>query len=118
MHSDNKAILEKANAAIRKGGYEEFLSFCSEDTVWTFVGDQTLRGKEAVRRYMATAYTEPPRFTVENLVAEGEFVTALGQISLKNEEGKMVDYTYCDVWRFRDGKMAELKAFVIETAAR
>jgi uncharacterized protein len=24
-------------------------------------------------------------------------------------------YSYCDVWRFRDGKMVELKAFVIKT---
>jgi ketosteroid isomerase-like protein len=32
---------------------------------------------------------------------------------MKDEDGKMVDYSYCDVWRFRDGKMAELKAFVI-----
>ena len=77
-----------------------------------------LRGKEAVRQYMATAYVEPPKFMVGNLIAEGEFVTAIGRISLKNENGVMVDYDYCDVWRFRDGKMAGLKAFVIETKAR
>jgi len=64
---------------------------------------------------MATAYyLESPKFMVENLIAEGEFVTAIGRISLKNEEKRMVDYSYCDIWRFQDGKMAELKAFVIE----
>lgn len=115
MSITNKAILEKANAAITEGDNEGFLSFCTDDTEWTFVGDRTLRGKEAVRQYMATAYAEPPKFIVENMIAEGEFVTALGRISLKNEDGKMVDYAYCDVWRFRDGKMAELKAFVIGT---
>lgn len=114
MNFDNKAILEKANAAIVEGNNEGFLSFCTDDTEWTFVGDKTLRGKEAVRQYMAVAYVEPPKFAVENLIAEGEFVTAIGKISMKNEEGKMVNYSYCDVWRFRDGKMAELKAFVIE----
>lgn len=118
MELTNKAILEKANAAVTEGDNEGFLSFCTEDTEWTFVGDKTLRGKEAVRQYMATAYVEPPKFMVEHLIAEGEFVTALGKISMKNEDGKMVDYSYCDVWRFRDGKMAELKAFVIETASR
>ena len=113
MHLDNKAILEKANAAVTKGDNEGFLAFCTEDTEWTFVGDRILKGKEAVRQYMATAYLEPPKFVVENLLAEGDFVTAIGKISMKNEDGKMVDYTYCDVWRFQDGKMAELKAFVI-----
>src|SRR5687768_4061656 len=117
MNLDNKAILQKANAAITEGDNEGFLSFCTDDTEWTFIGDKTLRGKEAVRQYMATAYVEPPKFMVENLIAEGEFVTALGKISMKDEDGKMVDYSYCDVWRFRNGKMTELKAFVIETAS-
>ncbi|MEC5145963.1 nuclear transport factor 2 family protein [Chitinophaga sp. 212800010-3] len=115
MNPNNKAILEKANAAITEGNNEGFLSFCTDDVVWTFVGDRILQGKEAVRQYMTTAYAEPPAFIVENLIAEGDFVTALGKISMKNENGVKVHYTYCDVWRFRDGKMAELTAFVIET---
>jgi uncharacterized protein len=114
MNWDTKAILEKANEAITKGDNEGFLSFCTEDTEWTFVGDKILRGKEAVRQYMAIAYTEPPKFLVENLIAEGEFLTAVGKISMRNKDGRMVEYSYCDVWRFRDGKMTELKAFVIE----
>ncbi|MGY0035841.1 nuclear transport factor 2 family protein [Pedobacter sp. NJ-S-72] len=111
---DNKAILEKANMAIIKGNYEEFLSFCTDDTKWTFVGEQTLWGKEQVRQYMATAYKEPPKFIVEKFIAEDEFVTAVGKISMKNGNGTVVDYSYCDIWRFRDGKMVELTAFVIE----
>lgn len=114
---NNKTILEKANAAITKGDYEGFLSFCTEDTIWTFVGDRTLKGKQAVREYMAEVYVEPPTFNVENLIAEADFVTAIGKISLKNEKGELIDYSYCDVWRFREGKMAELRAFVIETPA-
>jgi len=110
---DNKAILEKANAAVTAGNNEGFLIFCTNDTKWTFVGDRTLDGKGAVREYMAEAYIEPPKFMVENLIAEGDFVTAVGKISMKDEKGKMVEYLYCDVWRFKDGKMAELKAFVI-----
>ncbi|NQX40604.1 conserved hypothetical protein [Pedobacter steynii] len=115
MNLNHKAILEKANAAVTAGDYEGFLSFCTEDTEWIFVGDRILRGKQDVREYMATAYLEPPKFMVENLIAEGEFVTAIGKISMKNEDGIMIEYSYCDVWRFREGKMAGLKAFVVET---
>lgn len=110
----NKEILERANIAISKGDYEGFLMFCTDDTKWTFVGDQTLQGKEEVRHYMASFYLEPPKFMVEELIAEDDFVTALGKISMKNNEGRTVEYSYCDVWRFHEGKMAELKAFVIE----
>ena len=113
MSPTNKIILEKANAAVTNGDNEGFLKYCTDDTRWTFVGEQTLAGKEAVRKYMTTAYAEPPKFEVENLIAEGEFVTAVGKISMKNKDGKLINYSYCDVWLFRDGKMAGLKAFVI-----
>ncbi len=118
MSLDNKAILEKANAAIAEGDNEEFLSCCTDDTEWTFVGDKTLRGKEAVRQWMATTYTEPPKFVVMHLIAEGDFVKAVGNITMKDEDGKEAHYSYCDVWRFRDGKMVELRAFVIESGAQ
>jgi uncharacterized protein len=114
MIEHNKAILQKANAAIAKGDYEGFLNHCTEDTQWIFIGDRMIQGKEDVRKWMKMTYSEPPKFTVENLIAEGDFVTAIGKISIKDENGETSGYLYCDVWRFRDGKMAELKAFVIK----
>ena len=118
MSENNKEILEKANAAIAEGDNEGFLSFCSDDTEWTYVGDKTLKGKEAVRQYLAATNTESQKFTVADLIAEGDFVTALGEITMKDEDGKAAHYSYCDVWRFRGGKMVELKAFVIKTEVK
>lgn len=118
MSEKNKAILEEANAAISEGNNEGFLSFCADDMQWTFVGDKTLQGKEAVRQWMATTYIEPPKFMVANLIAEGDFVTALGNITMKDEDGKAAHYSYCDVWRFRGGKIVELRAFVIKTEVK
>jgi ketosteroid isomerase-like protein len=115
MSDTHKAVLTKANEAISAGDYEAALAFCTEDTEWNFVGDRTLKGKDAVRQYMAEAYREPPVFRVDRMIAEGDFLTAIGEITLKDKDGKATDYAYCDVWRFRDGKMAELQAFVIET---
>ena len=83
MSEKNKTILTNANAAVVKGDYEGFLSHCTEDEQWTFVGDQTLKGKEAVRRWMAATYAEPPYCAVANMIAEGDFVVALGSITTK-----------------------------------
>jgi uncharacterized protein len=113
MSDDNKAILQKANQAISHGDFEGFLSLCTEDTEWTFVGERTISGKDAVRRWMADAYQEPPRFRVDRLIAEGEFVVAMGEIILKGEDGNDHRHSYCDVWRFHNGRMAELRAFVV-----
>jgi ketosteroid isomerase-like protein len=108
-----KEILTKANEAISRGDFEGFLIHCTDDTEWNFLGDRTLRGKQAVRQWMVQTYKEPPRFKVRQMIAEGEFVAALGEITLKAEDGKATEYAYCDVWRFENGRMAELKAFVL-----
>lgn len=115
MSDTHKAVLTKANAAIAQGDFEGFLAFCTEDTEWTFVGDRTLEGKEAVRQWMADAYREPPVFRVDRMIAEGDFLTALGEITLKDEHGKATRHAYCDVWRFHEGRVAELHAFVVAT---
>ena len=115
MPETNKAILEKANAAITQGDHERFLSFCTDDIEWTFIGDKTLLGKDAIRQYITFTYKEPPKFVVTQLIEEDDFLTALGDITLKDEKGKEISYKYCDVWRFSNGKMAELKAFVIKS---
>lgn len=118
MSEKNKIILAKGNAAIAAGNNEGFLAFCADDTEWTFVGDKTLKGKGAVREYMAKAYVEPPKFTVAHLIAEGDFLTAIGEITIKDKNGKATHYSYCDVWRFRSGLIVELRAFVIETVGK
>ncbi|HEY9768955.1 MAG TPA: nuclear transport factor 2 family protein [Coleofasciculaceae cyanobacterium] len=118
MSEKNKAILEKGNAAISEGNYEGFVSFCADDTEWTFVGDKILKGKEAVRQWITTEYVEPPKNEVANLIAEGDFVTAMGDITVKEKDGKAVHYSYCDVWRFRGDEIVELTAFVIKTEVK
>lgn len=59
-------------------------------------------------------YLEPPRFDVARLIAEGDFVTALGEIDITNGAGQTTRSVYCDVWRIRDGKLAERRAYVVE----
>jgi ketosteroid isomerase-like protein len=107
----NQEILSKANIAFRKGDFEAFLTFCTDDTEWVYVGDQTVTGKEKLREYIKTVYQEST-FTEEKFIEQGHFLTVLGKIKLK-KDGKLMNYSYCDVWEFRDGKIAGLKAFVI-----
>jgi uncharacterized protein (TIGR02246 family) len=113
MSESNKAVLQAANAAIVAGDHETFLTHCADDIEWSTVGGDTLHGKEAVRQWMAKEYTTPPTFSVRTLLADGDHVVALGDITATGPSGKPVPHAYCDVWRFRDGKMVELRAFVI-----
>ena len=92
--------------------------FCAEDVAWTMVGDTTLQGKDAIRQWMASmGPMEPPQFTVHNVIAEGDFVTAYGDMTMQDKDGAVVPYAYCDIYHFRGEKIVELRAFVIPTAA-
>lgn len=112
MSNRNKDILETANAAVSKGDNEGFLVHCAEHIVWTTMGEPPLRGKQAVREWMQREYAEPPKFVVEALIVEGDWVVALGEIAGKDDDGDNVTFAYSDVWRFEDGKIVELRAFV------
>lgn len=110
----NKTILTKANESLQQGDIDTFLSFCTEDTEWVFVGDKTLKGKEAVRLYLEESYTETTKFNIERMIEEGDFVMQMGEISFENTDGEVESYLASDLWRFQNGKMADLKAFVIK----
>lgn len=121
MSAKNKEIVEKVNASFAEGDalrVEEFLSFCADDVVWTMVGNKTTKGKNAIREWITSMDMESPKFTVDNIIAEGAFVTAYGNMTMKDKEGKTVPYAFCDIYRFRDGKIAELNSFVIKSEAK
>lgn len=117
MSESIKAVLREANAAIDRGDTEAFLSHCPDDLQWTAVGEMTLSGKDAVRKWMATAYLTPPKYTVDEMIAEGDSLVAIGEIMAEDDDGRSVPHLYCDVWRLRSGKLAALRAFVIKAVA-
>jgi ketosteroid isomerase-like protein len=118
MSPKNKEIVEKVNASFAEGRVEGFLSHCADDVVWTMVGNKTTRGKKAIREWMASMDMEPPKFTVDNIIADGDFVTAYGEMTMKEKDGKVAPYSYCDIYRFRGDKIVELSSFVIKTEAK
>lgn len=114
MSAKNKAVIEKVNEAFTRNDVEGLLSHCVEDFTWTMVGSPPLQGKDSIRRFMASGPSTPPVFSVDVVVADGDFVTCMGEMTM-NDDGREVPYSYCDVWRFDGDRIAELKAFVIKT---
>ena len=117
MTASNKDIVEKVNAAFAENDIEGFLSYCADNVKWAMVGDRTVRGKDAIREWMASMDGEPPRFTVDAVIAEGDRVASHGDMTMTDQGGTDVSYSYCDVYRFQGGKIIELTAFVIESEA-
>jgi uncharacterized protein len=114
----NKELIAKVNAAFAEGDKEKFLAFCDENVKWTMVGESTVEGKDAIRKWMASMPQDPPQFTVDNVIADGDFVSANGDMTMKEKDGQPGSYSYCDVYRLRGDKIVELTSFVIKTAPK
>lgn len=116
MSNKNKEIIEKVNAAFAENNPEGFLSFCADNVEWTMIGEKSVKGKAGIREWMAAMKdVEPPKFTVDKVIAEGDSVVAYGDMTMKDKDGKTVPYAYCDIYRFSGDKIVELNSFVITT---
>jgi predicted SnoaL-like aldol condensation-catalyzing enzyme len=114
--ANRKGVIQRINEAFGENNLEKVLAFCTEDFTWTMVGDTTVRGKDPIRRWMASMNPQPPQFTIHSTVAEGDFVITRGDMTMQeNEDGPKIPYTFCDIYRFEGDKVAELTAFVIRT---
>ena len=90
MSSSNKQIVEKVNAAFAQGNVEGFLSQCADDVEWTMVGEKPIKGKDAIRKWMTSMGPEVPKFTVTNLLADGDFATCYGDMTMRDKDGKVI----------------------------
>jgi len=116
MSADRKAIVEKINDAFAEINLEKVLSFCTEDLVWTMVGDTSVKGKEAIRKWIASMNPQPPQLMIHQIVADSDVVIARGDMIMRDSKGGSAHtYSFCDVYRFEGDQVVELIAFVIRT---
>ena len=115
MSDKNKEIVQQINDSFTAGNTEAFLSHCTEDVIWNMAGDETRTGKTTIREWMSQMDgMEPPNFTVDKAVAEGDTVVCYGDMMMKGEDGKETKYSFVDAYQFRDDKVAELRSFIVK----
>lgn len=115
MATDKKEIVEKINASFTNDNVEGFLEYCDENVVWTMVGEKTTNGKKAIREWMSQMKgMEPPKFTVDKMIADGDSVACYGDMPMKDEDGVEGKYSYCDIYGFTGDKVATLRSFVVK----
>ena len=116
MPTNRKQIVQQINESFAENNLEKVLSFCTDDLTWTMVGDTAVRGKDSIRKWMASMDPQPPTFTIHQTVAEGDAVITRGDMLMQEKKnGPAIPYTFCDVYRFAGDKVAELITFVIRT---
>src|SRR5687768_14012512 len=115
MSEKLKAIIKDVNDAFTVNEVERFLDHCSEDVVWRMVGETTKTGRESIREWMSQMEgSEPPKFTVDEIIAEGNSVICRGDMTMKDKDGIEGKYAYCDIYRFANGKIKNLDSYVVK----
>jgi ketosteroid isomerase-like protein len=119
MAVNRKETVQRINEAFAENNLEKVLSFCTEDLIWTMVGDTTVRGKDSIRKWMASMKPQPPQIIVHQIVAEADVVIARGDMTMaERQDGPGIPYSWCDIYRFEGDKVAELTAFVVRIDKR
>ncbi|MEP6848107.1 MAG: nuclear transport factor 2 family protein [Acidobacteriota bacterium] len=114
MSDKLKEIVQKVNEAFTQDKTEEFLALCRDDITWRVVGDTVVKGVENIRTYINSVDCEPPQFTVENLIVEGETAIANGEMTMTAKNGSLEQYSFCDVYRFSGEKIVELTSYIVK----
>ncbi|HJP36203.1 MAG TPA: nuclear transport factor 2 family protein [Gammaproteobacteria bacterium] len=112
----NKQVIRDFFAAISGGNLAGALALCHDDVVWTIIGDtpvsKTFVGPKAIEDdlmgevFRVVDADAGVRVDVVELIAEGEKVVARAQGTITGNYGPY-NNTYCHVFTFRDGKIAE-----------
>jgi uncharacterized protein len=107
------SVVERVNEAFAAGNVEGFLDLCTDDVVFTMIGNRRVEGKAAIRDWMGTGPSEPPKFSVETIIASEDRAVCYGDMTMRETDGTG-SYEYCDVYRIENGKVKELRAYVVK----
>ena len=117
----NKEVVRRAMAALGCGDIAGFLADADDDVTFTLIGTTpfsgTIRGKQTVLEVLRSALGTRIEgggiaMTIDNLIAEGDYVAeqARGKARMKN--GKDYNNTYCRVWRIVNGKVKSVVEYL------
>lgn len=100
---ENKELITKGYAAFSSGDVETVMNLFADDIEWVQPGESavsgTFHGKAEVMEHLGRLAEKSLTVRLDGLVAEGDTVVALTEVSVGGETGRDAD-----VFTVRDGK--------------
>lgn len=105
---ENKELVKKGYAAFSAGDVQAVMDLFDDEIEWVQPGQSaisgTFHGKTEVMEYMARLAEKAPTVTVKRLIAEGDTVVAITDVTVDGETGEDAD-----VLTIRDGKTVRME---------
>jgi ketosteroid isomerase-like protein len=118
--AENKQLVRDFFDAGNRGEMERCLSYLADDIVWTNMGSTRVSGTFVGKSRLVTNLLQPVfgqlkagiASTMDNLVAEGEFVVVQSRGSAETIVGKPYNNSYCHVFRIVGGQIVEVTEYL------
>jgi ketosteroid isomerase-like protein len=118
--NDNKQLMQDILSDLSNGNYETFFESMSDDMRWTWMGSnnlsKTFNGKKSVVNELwgsvKTIITQPYKFIINRLIAEGDYVVIEGVGQNMTIEGKPYNNKYCWVCHIVEKKLKEVNEYM------
>ena len=116
----NKHLIRNAFEAMGRSDIRPLYDLMRDDFAWIIEGQsrfsRSYEGKEAVKRdlldVLFQAFATPYRFTIDEIIAEGDRVVVRGRGEVRTKAGKDYNNSYCFVLRLEGGQLVELREYL------
>jgi len=113
METTNNQLLVEISEEFAKGNLEFASAYLADDIKWNILGDNPIIGKKEVLEVSKMLQLESfPVITLKNIVPERDYVYIETTGKVKTRNGKPYNQTYCDVFKFKDGKLKEITTYL------
>ena len=117
--AENKELVRNMFTELSKGNVQDFLDKLADDVRWTLTGSTKYSGTCNGKQEVISKILEPLSallegaivVTVQNLIAEGDYVVMQARGKAKTKAGGNYDNTYCHVFRLANGKVQEVTEY-------
>jgi PhnB protein len=109
----DKELQKKISEAFANGNMPFVSEHLAENIKWNILGSPPIIGKEAVIEvYKMAELQNFPVVTILNIVSESDCVVIESTGEAKTTKGKQYNQIYCDIFRFKEGKLQEITTYL------
>ena len=116
----NRQLIRGAFEALGRSDVRPLYALMRDDFVWIIEGQSRFSrgydGKESVKRDLLNplfeAFATPYRFTIDEIIGEGDRIVVLGRGEVRTKAGLDYNNSYCFVLRMADGRLVELREYL------
>jgi ketosteroid isomerase-like protein len=105
---ENKELVKKGYDAFAAGDVQAVMDLFDDDVEWVQPGESaisgTFHGKTEVMEFLGRLAEKGPTVTVKRLIAEGDTVVAITEVSVDGQSGEDAD-----IMTIRDGKTVRME---------